>query len=85
MPLFSPIIAYSFPSRGSVQPQESFPEPAFKSVKLRRDCKSYPSQGYVPAIPPVQGVCEMEINGISSNNDSKFFIMGVGLNMVNMI
>ena len=45
VPLLSPIKAYSDPSCGSVQPQESFPDSALKVEKGIKDCKSYPLQG----------------------------------------
>ena len=34
VPLSTPIMAYSFPSAGSVQPQESFPAEAPKVARL---------------------------------------------------
>ena len=79
IPLLSPIKAYSVPSSGSVQPQESFPEEALRDERVKWDCKSYPSQGKLPAIPLEQGVWDNERSGTKNTIDS------VNLNMDNWV
>ena len=75
VPSSKPLITYSFPVSGSVQPQLSFPELLPNSSREMRDKRSYPKQGYTPAIPFSQGTFPLrfteEFPGITVGGVSK--------------